>query len=161
MDELAYFSNQDPIAFRLKHLDNKRARSVIEKAAEISNWNYKTDYNGSGKGIGFAQYKNIKCYAAVIVDLEVDDFGNIKLKEATIVADAGKIIDPKGLISQLEGGFIQSASWTMLEEVKFDENEIYSTDWDKYPILSFKDIPKIETFLIDRPYELSLSLIHI
>ena len=157
MDELACFSNQDPIAFRLKHLDNKRARSVIEKAAEISNWNYKTDYNGSGKGIGFAQYKNIKCFAAVIVDLEVDDFGNIKLKEATIVADAGKIIDPKGLISQLEGGFIQSASWTMLEEVKFDENEIYSTDWDKYPILSFKDIPKIETFLIDRPYELSLG----
>ena len=66
----------------------------IEKAAEISNWNYKTDYNGSGKGIGFAQYKNIKCFAAVIVDLEVNDFGNIKLKEATIVADAGKIIDP-------------------------------------------------------------------
>ena len=94
MDELACFSNQDPIAFRLKHLDNKRARSVIEKAAEISNWNYKTDYNGSGKGIGFAQYKNIKCFAAVIVDLEVDDFGNIRLKKAHVAFKPFGLINP-------------------------------------------------------------------
>ena len=45
----------------------------------------------------------------------------------------------------------------MLEEVNFDEYENYSTDWGKYPILSFKDIPEIETVLIDKPFAPSLG----
>ena len=68
-----------------------------------------------------------------------------------IAADAGQIVDPSGLANQLEGGFIQSASWTLKEEVRFDRTRITSLDWDSYPILRFSEVPEIETVLLDRP----------
>ena len=97
-----------------------------------------------------ARYKNSKCYAAEAIDLMVDDYGSINLIRAIIAADAGQIIDPDGLRSQLEGGLIQSASWTLKEQVKFDEKGITSQDWETYPILTFGEVPEIETILIDR-----------
>ena len=102
--------------------------------------------------MAFAQYKNRQCYAAVIVDLHVDrNSGQIRLERAVIAADAGKIVNPDGLSNQLEGGFVQAASWTLNEEVRFDQGGITSRDWDSYPILRFPNSPKIETVLIDRP----------
>ena len=98
-----------------------------------------------------ARYKNIKCFAAVVIDLGVDEFGAIKLDRAVIAADAGQIVDPDGLKSQLEGGLIQSASWTLKEQVDFDAKGILSRDWESYPIITFSDVPQIETVLIDRP----------
>ena len=73
------------------------------------------------------------------------------------MADSGQVIDKEGLKSQLEGGLIQSASWTLKEEVKFDGEEVLSQDWESYPILKFSEIPKIETILIDRPNEKPLG----
>jgi CO/xanthine dehydrogenase Mo-binding subunit len=87
-----------------------------------------------------------------VVDLEVDGkTGEIRLERAVIAADAGQIVDPDGLANQLEGGFVQSASWTLKEEVRFDRTRITSTDWESYPILTFPEVPPVETVLIDRP----------
>ncbi|MFC1665846.1 molybdopterin cofactor-binding domain-containing protein, partial [Pseudomonadota bacterium] len=87
----------------------------------------------------------------VVMDVAVDDFGTISLKRATIAADAGQIVDPDGLTSQLEGGLIQSASWTLKEQVVFDPDGVTSRDWETYPILSFSEVPQVETILIDQP----------
>ena len=72
MDELALAAGVDPVEFRLRHLDDARARAVIEAAAEKADWSQKPDGEGQGRGIAFAQYKNIQCYAAVVVDLQVE-----------------------------------------------------------------------------------------
>ena len=61
------------------------------------------------------------------------------------------IVDPDGLTNQLEGGAIQSASWALLERVRFDRRGIQSRDWESYPILTFPEIPEIETVLLDHP----------
>jgi nicotinate dehydrogenase subunit B len=151
MDELAHASRLDPIEFRLHHLKDERARAVIQAAAERAGWGI-SQAAGEGRGIAFAQYKNRQCYAAVVVDLQVDsESGAIKLERAVIAADAGQIVNPDGLSNQLEGGFVQAASWTLKEQVDFDESGVLSQDWDTYPILRFPEIPKIETVLIDRP----------
>jgi nicotinate dehydrogenase subunit B len=50
----------------------------------------------------------------------------------------------------LEGGFFQSASWTLQEQVMFDNKGITSQDWDSYPILRFSGAPEIETVLLNR-----------
>ncbi|HBY07600.1 MAG TPA: aldehyde dehydrogenase, partial [Chloroflexi bacterium] len=85
-------------------------------------------------------------------DLLVDpQSGAIHLERAIIAADSGQIVNPDGLSNQLEGGFVQSASWTLKEQVNFDENGIIASDWDSYPILRFPEVPKIETVLINRP----------
>lgn len=151
MDELALASDTDPLEFRLAHLKDERARAVLEAAASTANWRSTRRDTGHGQGLAVARYKNMKCFAAVVFDLTVDDDGGIKLERAVIAADAGQIVDPEGLRGQLEGGLIQSASWTLKEQVNYDGGGILSRDWESYPILTFSEVPKIETVLIDRP----------
>jgi len=71
--------------------------------------------------------------------------------------DAGLIINPDGLTNQIEGGIIQSTSWTLHEEVKFDQTGILSRDWASYPILTMPDVPKVSVGLINRPEERPLG----
>ena len=151
MDELASARSVDPLEFRLAHLKDERARAVLEAAASTANCRSTPKDDGHGRGLAFARYKNTKCFAAVVIDLSVDDYGAIKLDKAVIAADAGQIVDPEGLRSQLEGGLIQSASWTLKEQVDYDAGGILSRDWESYPIMTFPEVPEIETVLIDRP----------
>ena len=150
MDELAHSCGRNPLEFRMDYLSDYRAKAVLEAAVEKANSRISSKSEGHGRGFALARYKNAKCYAAVAVDLLVDDYGSIKLLRAVIAADAGQVIDPDGFRSQLEGGLIQSASWTLKEQVKFDEKGITSQDWESYPIITFADVPEIETILIDR-----------
>jgi CO/xanthine dehydrogenase Mo-binding subunit len=153
VDELADAADVDALAFRLDHLSDPRAREVLQAAADKIGWG-KTDLApGFGRGIAFAQYKNIQCYAAVAVELEVTDAAEVKLHRVAVAADAGQVVDPAGLTAQMEGGFLQAASWTLYEAVTFDRDGITSRDWDTYPILRFDNIPTIDTILMDRPGE--------
>jgi nicotinate dehydrogenase subunit B len=154
MDELADVAEIDPIEFRLKYLQDKRARAVIEAAAERVGWGEgrRSLGEGSGRGMAFSRYKNQAAYVAVIVELHVErSSGQIGLERAVIAADAGQIVNPDSLSSQLEGGFLQAASWTLKEQVRFDLDGIISTDWYSYPIHRFPDVPDIEVVLINRP----------
>ena len=159
MDELAAAAGADPVEFRLAHLKDPRAKAVIEAAAKAAGW--KAGRNGtgsSGRGIAFAKYKTLATYVAVVVDLEVDpESGRIKVPRAYAAADAGLIINPDGLTNQIEGGIVQSTSWTLHEQVRFDKNGILSQSWDSYPILTMREAPTVSTVLIDRPSEHSLG----
>ena len=149
MDELAEATGQDPVEFRLRHLDDDRAAAVLTAAADrVRDWG---ETPGRGTGIAFAQYKNIQTYAAVGIEVEVTDAAEVRLHRAVIAADSGQVVDPDGLRAQHEGGLIQAASWTLHEEVTFDSSGITSRDWETYPIIRFDNIPDIETILIDRP----------
>jgi nicotinate dehydrogenase subunit B len=91
------------------------------------------------------------------VDARVSEAAEVQLAQALIVADAGLVIDPDGLANQLEGGFVQAASWTLVEEVRWDADGVTSIDWESYPILRFGDVPPITTYLISRPHEPALG----
>lgn len=154
MDELAHEAGADPVEFRLHHLADERARAVIEAAVEKADWQVATRSRDDveGHGIAFARYKNRQSYVAVIVNLSVNrDSGQICLVRAIIAADAGQIVNPDAVSSQLEGVFVQSASWTLREQVNFDRHGIISIDWHSYPILRFRDSPEIETILLNQP----------
>jgi CO/xanthine dehydrogenase Mo-binding subunit len=159
MDELALAAGADPVAFRLAHMKDPRARAVIEKVAEIAGW--RAGEKGAlskGRGVGFSKYKNLACYCAVIADVEVDRAsGRMRVTRVWSAADAGLIINPDGLVQQIEGGIIQSASWTLHEEVKFASSGILSRDWSNYPILTMPEAPKVEVALINRPGERSVG----
>jgi nicotinate dehydrogenase subunit B len=159
MDELAVAAGADPIAFRLAHLKDPRARAVIEAVARISGWKDGEKGTGSrGRGIGFAKYKNLACYVAVVAEAEVDRAsGMVRVPRAWAAVDSGLIINPDGLANQMEGGIIQSVSWTLKEEVRFDKTGILSRDWASYPILTMTEVPKVEIELINRPNERPLG----
>ena len=55
--------------------------------------------------------------------------------------DCGEAVAPDSIRNQTEGGIIQSLSWTMYEEVNFDNTRITSSDWSTYPILRFSAVP--------------------
>jgi len=159
MDELAAAAGADPVAFRLAHLNDSRARAVIEAVAKKAGWTAGEKGDGTrGRGIGFAKYKNLACYVAVVVEVEVDrGSGMVRVPHAFAAADAGLIINPDGLTSQIEGGIVQSVSWTLKEEVRFDQNGILTRDWASYPILTMPEAPKVEVELINRPNERPLG----
>ena len=149
MDELAEAAGVDPVTFRLNHLTDLRAREVIDAAT--SRLDVNTPPEGRGRGIGFAQYKNLKAYAAVAVELEVTNAAEIVLHRAVLAGDAGEIVDRDGLAAQYDGGFLQAASWAMAEQVTWDRDGSTSRDWETYPILGFENVPELETVLIERP----------
>jgi CO/xanthine dehydrogenase Mo-binding subunit len=158
MDECALAAGADPVAFRLAHMKDPRAKAVIEAVAQKAAWKPGEKGDGRGRGLAFAKYKNLAVYVAIVADVEVDRAsGAVRVPRAYAAVDAGQIINPDGLINQIEGGMIQSTSWTLREHVRFDRERILSRDWSGYPILSIAEAPKVEVTLIDRPAEKSLG----
>ena len=159
MDELADAIGADAVAFRLRHLVDPRARAVIEAAVEMAGGMAAAGgIDAPGRGLGFARYKNSKAYVAVVAEVEVvAHTGEVRLSQAWIAADAGEVVDPDGLVNQLEGGFVQAASWTLKERVGFDAAGVATRDWESYPILLFSEVPEIATRLLDHPSEPSLG----
>jgi nicotinate dehydrogenase subunit B len=159
MDELALAAGADPVDFRLRHLSDPRARAVIETAAKEAGWTPgAAGGNGEGRGLGFAKYKNLSAYVAVVVEVSVDrDSGAVRVTKATAAIDAGQAVNPNGLVTQIESGIVQSTSWTLKEEVAFDRTRITSRDWSTYPILTFPEVPEIKVTVIDRRDERSLG----
>jgi CO/xanthine dehydrogenase Mo-binding subunit len=142
MDELAAAAGADPVAFRLKHLTDRRAIDVVKLAATKFGWQPRNvQPNGRGRGFAFAKYKNLACYCAVAVELEIEhETGAVRLIRAVAAADSGQVVNPDGIRNQIEGGIVQSASWTLYESVAFDRTRINSRDWSTYPILRFDNL---------------------
>jgi len=154
MDELAVAAGADPVEFRLKHLDDPRGRDVIEKAAQGFGWQKgRKAPQGHGFGFAFARYKNLAAYCAVATEVEVNrETGRPRLVRAVAAVDSGQVVNPDGLINQIEGAILQSMSWTLYESVTFDDTRITSIDWQTYPILRFDAVPdSVEVHVINRP----------
>jgi len=148
LDELAAERDEDPVAFRLRHLTDSRAQDVIRAAARRANWKPEKRA-GIGYGIGFARYKNSGAYCAVVA--EVEGAEDISVRRLTIAVDVGEAINPDGVINQIEGGAIQATSWVLKERVRFDRARITSNSWTEYPILRFSEVPEVDVELIRRP----------
>ncbi|MFT8246307.1 molybdopterin cofactor-binding domain-containing protein [Roseomonas sp. BN140053] len=154
MDELAQAAGADPVAFRLRHLEDQRAKDVITLAAERFGWKPgQSAPRGRGYGFGFARYKNLAAYCAVATEVEVErESGRARLVRAVAAVDSGQVVNPDGLRNQVEGAILQSASWTLYESVTYDERAITSVDWSTYPILRFDAVPdSVEVHIVDRP----------
>ncbi|WP_213772150.1 molybdopterin cofactor-binding domain-containing protein [Bradyrhizobium sp. dw_78] len=154
MSELALAAGADPVAFRLKHLDDPRGRDVVMKAAEGFGWREgQKAPPGHGYGFAFARYKNLAAYCAIATEIEVNrETGQPRLLRAVAAVDSGQAVNPDGLANQIEGAIMQSMSWTLFESVTFDDTRITSIDWQTYPILRFNSAPdSIDVHIINRP----------
>jgi CO/xanthine dehydrogenase Mo-binding subunit/aerobic-type carbon monoxide dehydrogenase small subunit (CoxS/CutS family) len=151
MDELAETAGQDPLAFRLRHLRDPRARTVLELAAERAGWEPHVGPSGRGQGLALCRYKNVRAYVALVVDAAVDtDTAEVTVTRVVVACDAGGVVSPGGLRNQLEGGVLQGLSRALYEHVSFDRGGIRSRDWTSYPVLRFSGVPAIDVTLVDR-----------
>ena len=147
IDELAELAGEDPVAFRLAHVTDPRARYVIERTAEMAAWSTRGPA-GQGRGLGFAycRYRDRGAYVAAAVALSVDT--EVRLEHMWSVTDCGQVINPDGAKNQLEGGMIMAASWALKEQVRLSGRGVVSTTWDDYPILRFDEVPPVEIELV-------------
>jgi CO/xanthine dehydrogenase Mo-binding subunit len=155
VDELALAAKADPVEFRLKHLDDARGREVIHAAAEQFGWSGFGRARNRGRGFAFARYKNLAAYCAIAMDVEVErETGQVRIGRVVAAVDSGEAVNPDGIRNQIEGGIVQSLSWTLLETVTWDATHVTSRDWSSYPILRFPQLPKrIDVHVVDRPGE--------
>ena len=149
IDELAYASGMDPLAFRLARVTEERDAAVLRAAAALSGWQPRTaprrqrqsDGRYVGTGIAYAQRNN--SVNAVVAEVVVDAVsGRIRVRRAYVGADHGLVVNPFTLERTIEGNLLQATSRTLFEEVRFTREEVLSVDWQSYPVLEVADAPE-------------------
>jgi nicotinate dehydrogenase subunit B len=161
MDELAATAGVDPLEFRLKYLSDARGVELMRRLAAIANWQQRpsprNNTNGdivTGRGICYIKYELMRTYVGAVAEVEVNrKTGEIAIQRFYVAHDCGQIINPDGLMNQIEGNVIQSISRTLKEEIQFDRSGVTSLHWATYPILTFAEVPEVVIELIDRPTE--------
>jgi CO/xanthine dehydrogenase Mo-binding subunit len=155
VDELAIARGEDPLAWRLRHVADPRARAVLESAARRASWGAPLPGEGRGRGIGWARYKGFGAWCAVVAEVELTH--EVNVRRLVIAADVGLAVNPDGVANQMEGGAIQAASWTVREAVRFDRTRVTSGSWEAYPILRFSEVPRVEVEVLQHADEPSLG----
>lgn len=150
VDDLATMYGIDPVEYRLRHLSDPRARAVVEAAAQAADWGSEPGPD-RGRGIGYARYKGLGAWCAVVAEVEAIE--EVRVKGLWIAVDCGRVISPDGVENQIEGGAIQALSWTLREKVRFANGAVTSNTWEDYPILRFSEIPPVQVTILDRPDE--------
>lgn len=154
LDELALAGGVDPLAFRLAHMQDERARAVMIEATTRFGWAKRPRGDGRrGCGMAFARYKNIGAYCALAMEIEVErETGAITVHRVQAAVDAGQPASPDGIRNQVEGGILQSLSWATREAVTYDATRRTSFDWGSYPILRFEEVPgSVAVHVMERP----------
>ena len=165
IDDLAARAGKDPVSYRIANLRDPRLAAVLHRAVEVSGWTPEAvrlrrglEPVMTGTGVGLTRYKNTDCYVAVVARVEVDTrSGEVRPLALWAAVDAGRVVNPDGLKNQIEGGMVQSTSWTLMEEGRWDANRIVSDNYDDYPILESPALPQIESVIVDRPDQAPLG----
>jgi nicotinate dehydrogenase subunit B len=159
MDEIAAAAGVDPLDFRLKYLDEPRAKAVLTAAAQKAGWDRRpspTKNSASGEiatGRGIALSTRNGTYVGTVAEVEVNRrTGAVRVKRFVCAHDCGLIINPVALRTTIEANLIQSLGRALKEEVMFDRSNVTSVDWKTYPVARASDIPsKVEVVLLNHP----------
>ncbi|WP_322025900.1 xanthine dehydrogenase family protein molybdopterin-binding subunit [Burkholderia sp. BCC1977] len=168
VDECAVLAGIDPLAFRLRHLQDTRAIELLRAVADRAGWTPRAGRGNEpeasrvvrGRGIAYARYVHSRfpgfgaAWSAWIVDLSVDRVsGEIRIERVTVGQDTGTMINPDGVRHQIHGNVIQVLSRTLKERVRFADGKVASREWASYPILTFDEVPDVDVVLMPRQGE--------
>lgn len=149
MDELAAQCGQDPISFRLRHLDDPRLARVLELVHRRSRWGER-ERDGRALGVACAVYHGT--YVAQIAEIRVPSPGSVRFERAWCAVDAGRLVHPDGARNQIEGGIQHAASCAMFEELTIADGGVATATLRDYPIAATVDAPaEIDVAFVDDP----------
>ena len=149
MDEMAALLRIDPLEFRLKNLKDDRLRAVFQEGAKKFGWGTAEPSNGVGFGMGggYEKLGYVATFAEVLVDR---DSGSVTVERIVTAFECGAIVNPDGLRNQVEGANIMGIGGALFEAIQFQDGRILNPHFAQYRVPRFKDVPKIETVLLDR-----------
>jgi len=162
IDALAQAANMDPIAFRVQNIDatdttgNGRFIAVLDAVARAASWKPKVSASAlskgnvvKGRGVAMGGFAN--AIPAIVADITVDKkTGKIAVDHLYAAQDAGTTVNPASVENQIEGCLVQGASRALIEQVGFTRERQTSLDWVSYPIIRFKDAPKVTAVVLQR-----------
>jgi isoquinoline 1-oxidoreductase beta subunit len=156
-DEVAHGVGQDPIAFRLAHLDAHiddyngdrfggynpaRMRAVLETVAERSGWGNRT--SGNGEGMGVATYFSHHGYFAEVAKVRVTDDGEWRVLNVWAVGDVGaQIVNPSAAKNQVEGAVMDGIG-SMSAEITFSKGRAVQTNFQDIPMMRMSKAPEVD-----------------
>jgi nicotinate dehydrogenase subunit B len=156
MDAIARALGVDAVEFRLKHLlpgtgtpgssDAERMKAVLNAAAKKSGW---PKPSAPGRALGIACGTEKGSYVAAATELSKAPTG-FNIERLIVVFECGAIVNPDGLLNQVEGAVVQGLGGALFESIDFRNGEIVNGSLEQYRVPRFKDIPPIETVLLDR-----------
>jgi len=153
MDELAAAAGIDPLEFRLRHLTNERLRNVLVAATDRFGWKTAWKKNSSrqkiGVGLGCGTEKG--SYVATCARIEVNGDGTFKLLHACTAFECGAVQNPANLKAQVDGCIIMGIGGALREEMRFKDGKMLNARFSQYQVPRFKDVPELETVLVNRP----------
>ena len=152
MDELAHAAKADPLAFRLAHLKNERLRAVLEKAAKEFDWANRRRQKVENVGVGLACGTDKGSYVATCAEVAIDrQHGSLKVLHVCQAFDCGAVLNPGNLVAQNQGAIVMGLGGALMEEIRFDNGTITNPHFANYPVPRFKDVPKVDIHLVNRP----------
>ena len=148
MDELAAAVGVDPLAFRLTHLSDERLATVFRAAAERIGWAGRP--RGPGLGMGLAGGVEKGARVATAVEVRVGDDRRLEILRVVTAFECGAIVNPDGLMNQIEGATIMGLGGALFEAVHFEDGRITNGSLTDYRVPRFSDVPPLEVVLLDR-----------
>jgi CO/xanthine dehydrogenase Mo-binding subunit len=148
MDEMARALGIDAVEFRLRHLSkNERMRNVLNAVAERIEWR-RAAPPGRARGIACGTEKG--GYVATAAEVSRAGAG-FKVERLVVAFECGAIVNPDGLHHQVEGAIVQALGGALFEAVDFADGRLRNGSMEQYRVPRFKDVPPIDTILLDRP----------
>ena len=162
-DELANAANQDSVQYLLDligparivplkadpddpdeqkryPLDTARLTRVVQMVAEKSGWGKRP--SGKGHGFGIAAHRSFLTYVATVVEVEVDDMGQVKIPNVWTAVDAGTIVAPDNVRNQFEGAANFGASLALLSEITVTNGAVNQSNFNDYRLVRMNDAVK-------------------
>jgi isoquinoline 1-oxidoreductase subunit beta len=163
-DELAHAAGRDPVDYLLDLIGNPRTidfagvkypnygasmdaypwetgrlRHVTEMVAEKSGWGKRK--HGKGTGVGIAAHRSFLTYVATVVEVEVNDQGEVRIPRVDTVLDAGLVVNPEATRAQFEGAAVFGASVVRSGEITASKGAINQSNFQDYPVARINQAP--------------------
>ena len=147
MDELAARAGVDPLEFRRRHLDDPRLRAVLDRASERAGWPGRAHLPGRGIGLALGREKGGR--VATVAEVSVDPTRRVRVTRLVSAFEAGAIVHPDNLRSQVEGAHVMALGGALFEAIRFHRGVVQNPRLSQYRVPRFSDVPEIEIELID------------
>lgn len=148
MDELAAEIGMDPLAFRLKNLQNTRLRAVLTAATDRFGWSKNRPSKNRGFGLACGTEKG--GYVACCAEISISADRNVHIERVVEAWESGAIVNPEHLKNQVEGAIVMGLGGGLFEAIDFADGKILNPRLSSYRVPRFSDVPKIDVILIDR-----------
>ncbi|MCF2947007.1 molybdopterin-dependent oxidoreductase [Paraglaciecola aquimarina] len=126
-------------------IDIARLKNVLNLVVEKANVNQATLEN---EAWGISVHRSFLSYVAVATKVSVID-GQVKVLEMVNVIDAGRIINPDRVKSQMEGAMIFGLSIALMGQIDVKNGTVVQSNYHDYPILRMHQSPEIQSFIVE------------